>query len=272
MKPNLQLRVQRYGWDKAAAFYEDYWARQLEPAQELLLDIAALESGERVLDVACGTGLLTFPAAAVVGTEGHVMATDLSAEMVATTRDAAARLGLGQVAVERMGAEQLSLEEAMFDAAICGLGLMYVPSPVEALKEMKRVLKDSGRAVASVWGSRANCGWAEIFPIVDARVSSEVCPMFFQLGTGRAMEYAFNAAGYSEIETERISTVLEYDSEEDALGAAFAGGPVALAYARFDDSVRDEAHAEYLASIAPFRKGDGYEIPGEFVVTRGRKT
>jgi hypothetical protein len=68
---------------------------------------------------------------------------------------------------------------------------------------------------------------------------------------------------------ERIPTVLEYASADDALGAAFAGGPVALAYSRFDDATRADAHADYLASIAPFRAGEGYRIPGEFVVARG---
>jgi hypothetical protein len=63
--------------------------------------------------------------------------------------------------------------------------------------------------------------------------------------------------------------VLSYDTADDALGAAFAGGPVALAYSRFDDATRSGAHAEYLASIAPFRDGDGYRVPGEFVVAAG---
>jgi hypothetical protein len=76
------------------------------------------------------------------------------------------------------------------------------------------------------------------------------------------------AAGLADIDVQRISTVLEYASEADAIGAAFAGGPVALAYSRFDDETRDEAHAEYIASIAAFRKGNGYRIPGEFVVAR----
>jgi hypothetical protein len=95
--------------------------------------------------------------------------------------------------------------------------------------------------------------------------------LFFQLGTGTALEMTFSAAEFTDLETQRISTVLEYESAEDACGAAFAGGPVALAYSRFDDATRDEAHAEYITSIEPYRKGDRYEIPGEFVITSGRK-
>lgn len=88
-------------------------------------------------------------------------------------------------------------------------------------------------------------------------------------GLGEAQQLTLEAAGFSDVTTERISTSLQYETAADALGAAFAGGPVALAYSRFDDQTRDEAHSEYLASIAPYRDGDSYQIPGEFVVTCG---
>ena len=58
MDARLQRRVQRYGWDKAAASYESHWQRQLAPAQDRLLDLAALQPGERVIEVAAGTGLV----------------------------------------------------------------------------------------------------------------------------------------------------------------------------------------------------------------------
>jgi hypothetical protein len=125
--------------------------------------------------------------------------------------------------------------------------------------------------VAAVWGSRAHCGWAGIFPIVDARVQSEVCPMFFRLGTGATLETEMAAAGFDGIEVDRLSTLLQYASASDACGAAFVGGPVALAYSRFDPAMRAEAHTEYLASIERWRAGDRYAIPGEFVVATGRK-
>jgi SAM-dependent methyltransferase len=269
MDAALQRRIQRYGWDRAVDFYEASWAAQLEPAQDALLARAALNPGERVLDIACGTGLVTFRAARAVGPAGLVVATDISAKMVQFTADEAARRGLAQVTCARMGAEALDFGNASFDAVLCALGLMYVPEVTTALSEMRRVLVPGGRAVAAVWGARHRCGWADIFPIVESRVQSDVCPMFFQLGTGDSLAQCFAQAGFHDVGVERLSTELYYASDDAAADAAFAGGPVAMAYSRFDDETRASARAEYVDSIAQYRREGGYRIPGEFVIAGG---
>jgi len=79
----------------------------------------------------------------------------------------------------------------------------------------------------------------------------------------------FEAAGFSDVKSDRITTTLEYESGEEACLAAFAGGPVAMAYSRFDDTTRASAYSEYLESISSHRRGNGYALPGEFVVTLG---
>jgi ubiquinone/menaquinone biosynthesis C-methylase UbiE len=269
MDAQLQRRIQRYGWDRAADHYETAWAAQLRPAQDLLLAVAALEPGERVLDVACGTGLVTLRAAAAVGDRGSVVATDISDRMVQQTLAQAQARGFTQVRGQRMGAEALDLPSGSFDVVLCALGLMYVPDVQAALSEFRRVLAPGGRAVAAVWGARSACGWADIFPIVEARVQSDVCPMFFQLGTGDALEQELARAGFMNVTRARISTTLQYDTADAAADAAFVGGPVAMAYSRFDDTTRDGARADYIASLAPFCTDAGYRIPGEFVVARG---
>ena len=271
MDPRLQRRVQRYGWDKAAAFYERFWARQLAPAQNRLLEMADLQDGEQVLELAAGTGLVTFPAAEAVGAAGRVVATDISDVMVQQLAADATARGLRQIVAERTDAESLRWDAGTVDIVLCALGLMYVVNPAACLAESFRVLKPGGRTVAAGWGARRNCGWAEIFPIVDRRVQSEVCPMFFQLGTGSVLAGTMTSAGFTRVTEDRLNTTLEYDSADEAVGAAFAGGPVALAYAKFDEATRESAHAEYLASIAPYREGGRYRVPGEFVVVRGDK-
>jgi len=271
MEPALQRRVQRYGWDKAALHYENFWQKQLKPAQNKLLELAQLQAGDRCIDIACGTGLVSFPALEKVGKNGFVQATDISDNMVKIGNDTAREKNYGNISFQRMDAEQLNISNGEFDVALCALGLMYFPDPLKALQEMYRVLKPGGRGVAAVWGQRDRCGWAEVFEIVDKRVASEVCPMFFQLGNADMLKRSFEAAGFSNIVVERIKTELIYESGEDACGAAFAGGPVALAYHRFSDEVKNEAHEEYLHSIESFRNSNGYTVPGEFVVASGMK-
>jgi cysteine desulfurase len=106
MDPKLQRRVQRYGWDKAAAWYEQSWRRQLAPAQTALLALATLRAGDRVVDVACGTGLVTFGAADIVGPMGTVLGVDLSEAMVMHARARARERRLDSVLFQRMDAEQ----------------------------------------------------------------------------------------------------------------------------------------------------------------------
>lgn len=271
MEPALQRRVQRYGWDRAAMHYENFWQQQLKPAQDKLLEMAALQPGEKLIDIACGTGLVSFPAAEKVGKNGFVLATDISDCMVKIGTGSTKGKNYSNIQFERMDAEELSVPDKAYDAALCALGLMYVPDPGKALKEMYRVIKPGGRTVAAVWGQRQHCGWAEIFEIVEKRISSEVCPLFFNLGNLDMLKRSFEAAGFSKVFFERLNTALIYQSGEEACGAAFSGGPVALAYHKFSEQVKNEVHVEYLDSIKSFQQGNGYAVPGEFVVAIGFK-
>jgi hypothetical protein len=120
--------------------------------------------------------------------------------------------------------------------------------------------------VATVWGERRHCGWADIFPIVDARVSSEVCPLFFGLGAPGALQRAFADAGLPGGEERRESRVLHFVDAEALLTAVLLGGPVAMAVKRFTPTEMEAVRTEFLASVAAYRQQDGrYAVPGEFV-------
>jgi len=270
MDAKLQRRIQRYGWDLAARDYEALWLNPLAPAQARLLQCAALSAGERVLDVASGTGLVAFAAAEHVGHGGRVLGVDLSGEMVAQARSHADAAVHANVAFERMDAEALVLPDASFDAVLCALGLMYVPEPERALHEMRRVLKPGGRAALAVWGARARCGWSDVFPIVDAEVQGDVCPLFFRLGEHQTLARLCAGAGFTAIEEHRIATTLHYADGATACDAMFVGGPVALAWSRFDAATRKQVRAAYLRAIARWRTTGGYAVPAEFVVVAAR--
>jgi len=266
MQQRLQQRIQRYGWDLAAPEYEALWQAQLASAQRKLMDCAALAPGELVLDVACGTGLVSLDAARAVGASGHVLGVDISGQMIETARQRAAAGKVSNVSFARMDAQKLDVPDASYDVALCALGLMYVPDPIQAASEMRRVLRPGGRVVVAVWGERARCGWSALFPIIDAEVSSEVCPLFFSLGQHDALVQLYANTNLDIVEQHRISSTLFYPSADEACKAAFVGGPVALAWSRFDDQIRARVCQRYLEEIAKWRDGHGYRVPGEFVI------
>jgi ubiquinone/menaquinone biosynthesis C-methylase UbiE len=268
--PGLQRRIQRYGWDLAADAYESLWRAQLAPAHAALLAQAALAPGERVLDVACGTGLVAIAATRAVSAAGRVVGIDLSARMVDAARRRAAERSADNVDFLRMDAQRLALPDARFDVALCALGLMYMQDPAAALAEMRRILRPGGRVVLAVWGEAARCGWSALFPIVDAEVTTDVCPLFFHLGQPDMLARRCVEAGFAVPRQRRIAATLSYADAEEACAAAFVGGPVALAWSRFDVDVRARARARYLAAIDGWRRDGRYGIPGEFVVVAAR--
>jgi ubiquinone/menaquinone biosynthesis C-methylase UbiE len=266
MDARLQRRVQRYGWDLAANDYEALWQAQLAEAQSTLLALASPAPGERVLDIACGTGLVAFDAARAVGPDGRVLGVDLSGRMIDVARQRAAELQISNCSFLRMDAEALALPDASFDLVLCALGLMYMPDPEQSLREIWRVLRPGGRVGLAVWGERSRCGWSALFPIVDAEVASEVCPLFFGLGQQEMLARLCADANFEAIEHRRIATRLSFADAEEACNAALVGGPVALAWSRFSEEVRSRVRGRYLDAIESWRYGQGYRIPGEFVI------
>lgn len=271
MDARLQRRVQRYGWDRAVDAYTRHWHSALAGLHGEMLSLAAGRPGEAVLDMACGTGVLSLAAAHAVGPAGRVLGIDLADAMVQAAQQRARDLGLAQICFVRMDAESLALPDAGFDLALCSLGLMYLPDPGAALRELRRVLRPGGRAVLAVWGARARCGWAPLFGIVDAEVRSEVCPLFFALGQEGALARCCTSAGLQVTLQRRRSDTLDYADGDDMCAAAFAGGPVALAWSRFDAPVRERLQSRYLEATAPWRLDGGYRLPAEYLILIARR-
>jgi ubiquinone/menaquinone biosynthesis C-methylase UbiE len=130
-------------------------ARTLGPATERMLDAAGVCSGCRVLDVAAGTGDQTLLAAARVGADGSVLATDISERMLEVATEVVRAAGLRNVSTLVADASALggSLEPASFDAAICRFGLMFMPDVASALRAVLGALKPGARLAALVWSA-----------------------------------------------------------------------------------------------------------------------
>jgi ubiquinone/menaquinone biosynthesis C-methylase UbiE len=116
-----------------------------------LVALAKLRPGERVLDVACGTGVVGRLAAERVGPKGHVTGLDLNESMLEVARSQPIPAGAAGVAWVQSSALAMRVPDSSFDVVLCQQGIQFFPDPPQALREMIRVLVPSGRVFTSVW-------------------------------------------------------------------------------------------------------------------------
>jgi SAM-dependent methyltransferase len=261
-------RLERLGWDRAAARYDALWSRNLAPVYDAVIECARFVPGQRVLDVACGTGGATLAAARRVGPPGGLIAVDFSPAMVAVAAEAASAQGLGRVRVVLGDAAHLPLGDASVDAALCVLGLMYMSTPTRALAEMHRTLRPGGSVVLAVWGETAACGASVLVPIVDDETADDVCPPGFALGAGDALVGHCAAAGLQAVSTCRLGIDIEFADGDELCEGLFLGGALGLAWSRFDAATRRRVRRRLLDATEPWCVGLGYRIPAEVLIVR----
>ena len=135
--------------------YERYQVPSVfAPLATLLLDQAALETGQHVLDVACGTGIVARLAAPQVGSSGEVVGIDLNLGMLKVARQCAETAGVS-IKWRQGDAMDLPFTNDRFDLVLCQQGLQFFPNQVAALREMHRVLVPGGQLALCVWKSMA---------------------------------------------------------------------------------------------------------------------
>lgn len=156
--------------------YEKYFVPIIgAPLAADLVEVAAPGQGERVLDVACGTGVVARLAAERVGTAGAVVAIDINPGMLAVARAAAP----AKVAIDwqEANAQQLPFLDESFDVALCSLGLPFFPERAAALREMRRVLVPGGRIAFNVPGRHRGCSrsWKRRSPVTPVLTLQRSC-------------------------------------------------------------------------------------------------
>lgn len=141
-------------WTGSAPFWEKHREvirEMFAPVTQALAEDAQIEPGQVVLDVGTGPGEPALSLAALVCAEGKIIGIDPVAEMVAAARRATQRVGIGNVQFEVASGENLPFADDTFDAAVSRFGIMFVPSPMNAVGEMLRVLKPGRKLALAVW-------------------------------------------------------------------------------------------------------------------------
>ncbi|HEX8054629.1 MAG TPA: class I SAM-dependent methyltransferase [Thermoleophilaceae bacterium] len=153
---------QRRSWNSAASGWEKWMSfteAAAAPVSRRLVELAGVAPGHRVLDVACGYGEPSFTAARAVAPGGHVVATDISAEMLAAGRERAEREGVANVEFVESAAAALDLEPQSFDAAVSRWGLIFEPDGEAVATHLRAFLKPGARFAISSWGSPERVPW-----------------------------------------------------------------------------------------------------------------
>jgi SAM-dependent methyltransferase len=212
--PARYKAIQRERWDRAAPAWDgcgpllEHWLRE---ATELMLDQAGVGPGSRVLDVAAGTGGQTLLAARRTGPDGVLLATDIAELLIERVRANAIAEGVLHVYATVADAEQLDFDPAAFDAAICRLGLMFLPDVAAALRSIRAALRPGGRFSAIVYDE------PEHNPLlVRAGTPAPGEPGPFSLSAPGVLEAALRGAGFGAVEVEHIDAPLSLPSAADA--------------------------------------------------------
>jgi SAM-dependent methyltransferase len=272
----------REQWERKES--ADWWsagqARRQQiygPATEMMLDVAGVKAGSRVLDVAAGTGESTLMAARRVGPTGYVLATDHSSSMLNVAGEAARKEGLTNVETRVMNAEDLVLDADSFDAVICRMALMLFPNPAKALTEMRRVVKPGGKVaviVHSVLDKNPYFGiiYGTVHRLGNIPPPTPGEPWMFALGEPGALEDVYKRAGFLNAPIHAVPAQRHFPSAAEAIGnIRNSAGDLRELTNRLNEPERERAWVEMEEQLRRFEGPNGLEVPGEVLIGGGTK-
>jgi ubiquinone/menaquinone biosynthesis C-methylase UbiE len=253
---------------KAAELYERCPARYiLGPWAPLLVETARLAAGERVLDVACGTGVVARAAAERVGRGGSVVGIDLNPGMIAVAQSLPAIDGAPIEWLER-SALDLRLDDAGFDVVLCQQGLQFFPDKAVALREMRRVLAGNGRLALSVWNNVGLYNTA-VSGALAQFVGSDVAARFNasrKTPTADELRQLVTEAGFSDVEVNVSRINVHLPGIDQFVLDHLAATPIAPAVAAADAEARKQVGASVMEQLLSYVDGDGITYPEETYV------
>jgi SAM-dependent methyltransferase len=270
----------REQWQTAARAWND-WTPLLRawlgPATEIMFDMARIGPGHRVLDVAAGAGDQSLQAAERVGPSGHVLATDISGNILAFAAENARAAGHRNIETKVLDGEDLDVAEGMFDAVISRVGLIYFPDQQKALAGMKRALKPGGRVAAIVYSTAENNKFFSI-PVSIIRRRANLPPPVagqpgpFSLGGPGVLDEAFRKAGFHDVESRIVAAPVRTKSAADCVRFEKESfGALHQMLAGLDEAGREAAWQEIEQELGRFQTLSGFEGPCEMIVAVGVK-
>lgn len=258
--------------DDAAQLREAYSVRYLlGPWVQGLVTLAGLQPGHRVLDVACGTGVVARLAATGVGPTGQVTGLDINAAMLAVARSLPPGAG-ARISWVEGNAQDMGLPNASFEVVLCQQGLQFFPDKSSAVREMRRVLIPNGRVVLSVWKSAGPYNVAvgealERYAGVDAATKFRAAR---EAPDAEALNRLFLQAGFRGVEIRPSAMTIRLPALETFVLGHLSGHPVAGAVSALSADKRAALAKQVSATLKRYADGDGVAVPDEVNIVMAR--
>lgn len=271
----------RQQWDRMAQGWSDSSAvirPWLHDATQAMLTMAGVKPGAHVLDVAAGAGDQTIDIAKRVESNGHVLATDLSPEILRYAQHNVAQAGYRNVETKVSDGEHLAAEDRRFDAVICRLGLMLFRDPLQGLREMRRALKDGGGICTMVFSTPQSNPCVTTLMATAIKHAALPPPDPYQpggllsLGKPGLIDALFREAGFREIATTKMAAPFRMPSAKAYLDfVTTSAGPIVTIIERLAHTKRDAAWAEMEERLRQFESGAEWIGPNELLLTAARR-
>ena len=264
-----QISYETYGGGPAAN-YERYFVPAIgAPVARDLIELAELRLGEHVLDVACGTGVVTRLAAERVG-DSVVAGVDVNPGMLEVARDAAR-----DTAIEwhEASAEALPLGDATFDVVLCQMGLQFFPDRQGALREMQRVLRPGGRVVINVPGPTP-----PPLAVLEQALRHHIGPeaggfvaTVFSLHDAEEVRLLLEGARFTDVQARSERKTLRVPHAKDFLWQYVYSTPLADAASKLDEDRRLDLRQEVVTGWEPFAEDGGLVLEVDMTSATGRR-
>jgi SAM-dependent methyltransferase len=270
---------QQADWNIAANGWRK-WAETIDVQtghiSRRLVELAGVEPGFRVLDVAAGYGEPTLTAAQVAGPDGTVVATDISAQMLAFGRERAEAAGLDNVEFMEADAASLDFPHESFDAAVSRWGIIFEPDGEGAAARVRGFLKPGARMAISSWGAPPEVPFLSIpmttvMQKLDAPPPPPGTPGPMSRPTPEAIGGLLEGGGFSNVEVERAEVVVDFDSaDEFTVYIQEMAAPIAALVAAAPPEVQEETWAAVSSAFAEHAGADGrVSLPNAVLLASG---
>ncbi len=250
----------------------EVYERELVPAvfgvwAPILVELAQPHPGERVVDVACGTGIVARIAATRVGPTGAVVGVDLNPGMLSVARSIVStdRHSGGSLQWQEASADKLPFPDGSFDIAYCQLGLQFFADRAAALREMYRVLAAEGKLALMVWrGIDESPGFAVLAEALERHVDRAAAAIMrapFGLSNADQLDTLASAAGFQHVIIQQHSGTVRFPSVERFVSSYVAGSPLAGPVSQANDAAREALVTDAVNALGKYTSNTELAFP-----------